>query len=274
MKSRRRFIIFMLVFGIVLLVLLLITIFSLLKLLIFKEVKIDNRRKIEEKYPLSDIDNVSFDFKRADVVFKTTNDNELSIIQNNKEEKLYLNINKSSRQLIIDEISNIFDNKNIRYTIKIPKSYLGNISIVNGFGKISIYNMDVNSYIDNNAGEINMYKSKNITIKDVSGQINLNDISGLIKLSSSTGNINIKTIKGILEIDTLTGDVNVNNFKIEGDSKIDNISGNIIMSINKDSLCKIKSENQNGETNINKKICGDKKNILKVSNVTGKINIK
>ena len=119
---------------------------------------------------------------------------------------------------------------------------------------------------------VNQYK--NIDIKDVSGQINLNDISGLIKLSSSTGNRNIKTIKGILEIDTLTGDVNINNFKIEGDSKIENISGDITVSISKDSICKIDATNENGKLKINKEKCNDKKNIFEIKNITGNINIK
>ena len=273
MKNRNNFIKFMFISGILLLILFLITLFSLIKVFFIKE-KMQTKEIIEVNYKLDSVNTLAFDFNHANVVFKTTNNEDLTIIQNTKEEKLYLNINKYNNKITVDEDSILFNGNEKKYTIRIPKSYLGSIVITNGFGKINLYNLKSGLYIDNNAGEVNVFKSNDINIKDVSGTLNLTDIEGNIVLSSSTGNINIKNVKGLLNIDTLTGDIIVNNFKIEGNSKIENISGDISLIINRDSICKIKASNQSGESNIDKSICSSKKNILEVENITGNINIK
>ena len=274
MKSKSSFIKIMFIFSILLLILFLITLFSLLKIFIIKPEEKPKKEIKEVSYNLDNKEKLMFDFKRAEVVIKTTNEDELKIIQNTKEEKMYLNINDTKNQLFVEEESYIFDGSDKKYTVKIPKKYLGSINITNGFGTLRIYNIKTSLFIDNNSGEINIFNSSNINIKDVPGRINLNDIDGVTSLSSSTGDINIKSISGSLTIDTLTGEIIVSNFNVESNSFIENISGNITLSINKDSICKVKSTNESGETRINKEKCTGKNNILEVKNVTGDINIK
>lgn len=274
MKKKSNILKAIFIFMVVLLILFLITILSLLKLFFIKDKQENTKRIIESKYSINNYDELIFDFKRANVVFKTTNDVDLIIVQNTMEEKLYLNVNKIQNQLYVEEDSNIFDDTSKKFTIKIPNNFNGNIIINNSFGELNIYNIVPNLTIDNNSGEVNVFNSRNINIKDVSGNINLDGIIGDTTISSSTGNINIRGIEGKLNIDTLTGNVTVKNFKIDDNSKIENISGDITVSISKDSICKIDATNENGKLKINKEKCNDKKNIFEIKNITGNINIK
>lgn len=274
MKNKSNILKVIFIFMVVLLILFLITILSLLKFFFIKDKHENTKRIIESKYNLNNYDELIFDFKRANVVFKTTNDDNLIIVQNTMEDKLYLNVNKNQNQFYVEEDSNLFDESNKKFTIKIPKSFNGIIKIYNSFGELNIYNIKSNLLIDNNSGKMNVFRSKNINIKDVSGTINLDEMIGNIVISSSTGDINIKGIEGKININTLTGNVTVKNFKIEDNSLIENISGDIIVTINKDSICKINASNENGKIKINNDKCVDKKNLFEIKNVTGNINIK
>lgn len=274
MKNKNTLITIILLFCIVLIILLLVVIFSLLKMFNINTDRVkESKTIIEKKYSLDKIDTITFDFKRSNVVIKSSNTEELIITQKTKEERFYLNEGNTSNTINFEEDSYIFDGKNKKYTIQIPKDYIGNLYITNGFGEISLLNIKNSFYIDNNSGGVNLYKCDNVKVKDVSGDLNIDGVTGDTTISSSTGNITISNATGTMKVDTLTGDIIVNNFKIEGNSEIENISGNIIMTINRESECKINANNESGSLNINKKICKDKKNILEVKNVTGNINI-
>lgn len=274
MKNKNSLITLILLFCTILLILLLVVIFSLIKIFNIKdEKKVETKKIIEKKYNIDKINTITFDFKRANVVIKSSDDKELVVTQNTKEEKFYLNENISSNTIGFEEDSYIFDGKTKKYIVKIPKEYEGNLYIINGFGEISILNIKNLFTIDNNSGGVNVYKCENVNIKDVSGDLYLDGITGNTVVSSSTGNITLSNVKGAINLDTLTGNIIVNNFKIEGDSEIENISGNVGITINKDSECNIIYSNESGTSKINKKICKDKKNILEVKNVTGNINI-
>ena len=274
MKNKNSLIRLLFLFVFLLVVLLIVLIFMLLKIFIFKDTNKKVKDIITNNYDISDISNLSFDFKKATVVIKGTNEDNLSITQNTKEEKFYLNNQKYDHKLMYVEDSYMFDNKELKYTIRVPVNYKGNLVINNNYGTLKIYNIKNNLIIDNNSADVNIYRSGDMTIKDVSGKINLNDVTGNITITSSTGNINISNFTGEASIDTLTGDVNIDNFKIEGNSSIENISGNINISIDKNSECKIKYSNDRGNNNITKDKCKNKNNILDVKNVTGNINIK
>ena len=274
MKNKNTLITIILLFCVVLIILLLVVIFSLLKMFNVKEETVkESKSIIEKKYNLDKIETIAFDFKRSNVVIKATNTEEMVITQKTKEEKFYLNENITSNVISFEEDSYIFDGKNKKYTIEIPKDYSGVLYVTNGFGEISILNIKTSFYVDNNSGGINIYKCDNVKIKDVSGDLNIDGVYGDSTISSSTGNITVSNVKGSLKVDSLTGDIIINNFKIEGNSEIENISGNVIMTINKESECKIKTKSESGSVNVSKKICKDKDNVLEVKNVTGNINI-
>ena len=130
-------------------------------------------------------------------------------------------------------------------------------------------------YINNNAGSIVLKDSRNISLKDVSGNVVIENIEGIIEAQSSTGNIEINNITGVANIESITGDILLSNFNIIGDSKFENISGDIILKMYDNSLCVIDASNERGKNDIDEKVCN---NILKMytieaKNVTGMIKI-
>ena len=112
-----------------------------------------------------------------------------------------------------------------------------------------------------------------INIKNVSGIIKVNDIKGIIKLNSSTGDIFINEIDGSSDIETIPGNIKINNFKISDNSKIYTTSGEITIKVDNESNCKLKySKNSNYVITKNK--CKNGKNALSIKDVTGNVLIK
>lgn len=275
--KNRSVLIKILIFGSVLLILLLlVVIFSLVKMFLpTREVKKENKRIISKSYQLDEIDNISFDFKKANSYFELNDSEELLIVQNSKEEKFHLNSNTKRNNLYFEEDSYIINPQKKKYTIYIPKKYMGKVTIINGFGDIDENGVTNDLYINNNAGKVNIENSRNIKIKDVSGNVSFENIEGNIIAESSTGNISVKNITGITNIESITGDISISNFNIIGDSYFENVSGDIILDMADGSICKINASNENGKTKIDEDACEDKikMNIINVKNVTGIIKI-
>ena len=80
---------------------------------------------------------------------------------------------------------------------------------------------------------------------------------------------------GNINVESITGDIEIMNFSPLGDSKFENVSGDIILKIVENSVCKIVSTNESGKTKISDTICADKikVNEINVTNVTGMIKI-
>lgn len=264
-----------LVIGSILLVLLLlIVIFSLIKMILPKK-SVEEKKEIIKKYTLEDIDTISFDFKKANSNFEITDEEELIIVQNYKDDKFHLNYKKKNNKIVFEEDSYIINPKKKIYKIYIPRGYIGNINIINGFGDMNEVGITSDLFINNNAGNISLKDSNNITLKDVSGDISIENIEGSITAESSTGDIRIKGLIGISNIESITGDIIITNFNILGDSKFENISGDIILDINDNSICTINASDERGKITIDENICNDilKINLLEVKNVTGIIKI-
>lgn len=259
--------------SLLLFILLLVVIFSLVKFLLPKKEINNDKEIITRTYDLNNVDNIIFDFKKTNTVFKVTDQDELKIIQNFKESKFYLNYSNKKNKITISEDFYLIDSQKKNYIIYIPKKYLNKISIVNGFGNIKINEIKNDININNNSGLIKIHNVKNINIKDVSGSINIKNVIGNVTITSSTGDITIKNMKGIIKIDSITGDIVVNNFDVTGDSTLENVSGDIILKMNNSSKCLIDYSNQNGKTKISDGICNDGINLINIKNVTGMIKI-
>lgn len=275
MRDTSKYIKLLFVFLIILIILLLIIIFSLFRLLTNnKKTEEKEKKKIVNEYKLDNINLLYFEFKRANIVIKNTSDKDLKIIQNTKEEKFYLNNFNSSNSISFYEDSIIFDGKQRNYVIYIPDNFDGNLNIVNGFGNLKIENIKINLSIDNNTGIVDVNNCGNLNIKNVSGLIKANDLNGNFIATTSTGNITADKIYGSINIESLTGDISIKNLKLENDSYIENISGDIELSINKKSNCKLTYSNEKGINNVDKKICKKGKNKIEVKNIMGNIDIK
>lgn len=272
--KNKRILIQVLFFGCLLMTLLLfVIIFSLIKI-IRPDKNIENKKEIISKsYSLSDIKNISFDFKKSSANFKVSNNEELIIVQELEEEKFYINYAKKGKQLYFEEDLYIINPQKNKYTIYIPKNYLNKITIINGFGEIHIVGINNDIDINNNSGDLVLKETGNVRIKDVSGAVSFRNIVGNIEASSSTGNITIEDVKGTLAIETITGNIKVTKFVAKGESVFENVSGDIILKIDDKSDCKINYSNETGKTKIKEGICNNGLNIIDVKNITGIINI-
>ena len=275
MKNKSILMKILVVGSMILVLLLFVVIFSLIKLFIPTKTKSVEKKIISNTYDLSNIESISFNFKNANSKFELIEGNEMIITQNSKEEKFHLNVKDKVDKFFFEEDSYIINPQKKNYIVQIPSNYLGTINIINGFGEISYVGIPNDLFINNNAGSIDLKELKNLQIKDVSGNISIDGIEGSFKAESSTGNITIKNFSGISNIESITGDIKITNFNILGESYIENVSGDIIMDINDDSLCTIEYSNERGKTKISDNICDEKFGIylLNIKNITGEIKI-
>ena len=240
-----------------------------------KKENIVEKKIITKNYTLEEVENIIFDFKKANSNFIITDEEELVIVQNSKEEKFHLNYKEKESNIYLEEDSFIINPQKKKYTVYIPKNYIGKITIINGFGEVNGEDIVNDLYINNNAGSLTLKNSGNINLKDVSGEISLENIEGILEIESSTGNIKINNMIGNINVESITGDIEIMNFSPLGDSKFENVSGDIILKIVENSVCKIVSTNESGKTKISDTICADKikVNEINVTNVTGMIKI-
>lgn len=275
MKNKSILMKILVVGSMILVLLLFVVIFSLIKLFIPTKTKSVEKKIISNTYDLSNIESISFNFKNANSKFELIEGNEMIITQNSKEEKFHLNVKDKVDKYFFEEDSYIINPQKKNYIVQIPSNYLGTINIINGFGEISYVGIPNDLFINNNAGSIDLKELKNLQIKDVSGNISIDGIEGSFKAESSTGNITIKNFSGISNIESITGDIKITNFNILGESYIENVSGDIIIDINDDSLCTIEYSNERGKTKISDNICDEKFGIylLNTKNITGEIKI-
>ena len=194
---------------------------------------------------------------------------------NSKEEKFHLNYKEKENSIYFEEDSFIINPQKKKYTIYLPKTYIGKITIINGFGEVNGEDIINDLYINNNAGSLTLKNAGNIKLKDVSGEVSLENIEGILEMESSTGNIKINNMTGSIAVESITGDIEIMNFSPLGDSTFENVSGDIILKIKEESICKIVSTNESGKTKISDTVCADKikLNEINIKNVTGMIKI-
>lgn len=228
---------------------------------------------ITKTYNLEDIEYLKFDFRNSKVYYESTSKSNLIIKQYGKTNRFLINRTKSYNSISFRELHSNMILKTT-YKIYIPKDYINNIDITNGFGNIKIGNFSNNIKIDNNSGNVVIGKLDNLDIKSVSGNINIKKVSTKFNASSSTGNIMIDSLEGNASIDTITGDITINKFLILDKSYIETTSGNINIKVNKKSQCNLVLNSDNQYNKVSKKVCLNGENILKVKNVTGQVTIK
>lgn len=242
----------------------------------------ENIRK-EEKIELSEINTIKLNFKSSDVRVMVTNEAELKIIQYaNKElkEKDLFFTSVSNNELVVKETRNsgfhifLFDTTNVAYDIYIPKNYEKSIFVEAVSGDIFIdEELKLNNVeIKNTSGDIAFNRTisaNEVKIKTVSGDIKLNDVnSNSLILESTSGDINIGkttnfvdtksvsgdiTINGVngnISIETTSGDISGYNFNIKERSNAKSVSGDIKISLDNDSNCKIKTKTTSGDIKL------------------------
>lgn len=258
------FVVFLLLFLIV---------FSLIKMIAPKKEKVIEKSIISQTYSLVDIENISFDFKKSASTFLVGEWEELVIVQNSMEEKFYLNSKQKKNAISFEEDNYLINPQKKEYIVYLPKNYLNKLTIKNGFGEISIEGIINDIEMNNNSGKISLNTVGNINIQDVSGDISLKNVQGIINVSTSTGDIVAESVLGIINAETITGDILISDFHILGETSFENVSGDIVLQINPESLCKINYSNDSGKTIIDDNICNSEFNMITIKNITGMIKI-
>ncbi len=247
------------------------------------ERKAENIRK-EEKINLSQIDSIKLNFKISDVNVMITDEEELRIVQySNKEleEKELFYASTNGNELTVYESKkdmkfsfNLFNMRRMAYDIYIPKNYKGSIFIESVSGDIFIdKELELNNLeIKNTSGDITLSRAINadkLRIKTVSGDIKLDNVtSNELILESTSGDINVGKTTNYIEIKTVSGEISVNgangkisiestsgdisghDFNIKEKSEAKTVSGDIKISLNKDTNCKINTKTTSGDIKL------------------------
>ena len=155
-----------------------ILIICLLLIIVFlintiKKINLSNKPKTQtiiNRFDISKYDLVSFDFKNSEVSYTKTNDTYLILKQTSKTDNLLINNTINKKGFFIKEKQSNYFYKT-KYKILIPESYKNKISITNGFSNIKIKNVDNKLELNNNSGKVNINKTTDIDIINVSGDI-------------------------------------------------------------------------------------------------------
>lgn len=242
----------------------------------------ENIRK-QEKIELNEINTIKLNFKASDVKVMITDEPELKIIQYaNKEleEKDLFYTSVSNNELVVKETKSsgfhifLFDTTNVAYDIYIPKNYEGSIFVESVSGDIFIdEELKLNNVeIKNTSGDIifnRTISANEVKIKTVSGDIKLNDVNSnslilestsgdintgrttnYIEAKSTSGDISIDGANGKISIQTTSGDISGHNFTIKEKSNTKSVSGDIKISLDKASNCKINTDTTSGDIRL------------------------
>lgn len=204
----------------------------------------------DNTFQLEEINNIDIKNDAGDIIFKESENDYIQVVlygENEDEAKVTLN----------NGMLNIDYTKKVRFAfinfgtvendiiIYLPANYENNIKIKNDYGNCEIVDLaNANVNIECDAGNVNIGKIKDATVK------------------CDYGNIKIKEILNKCNLDADCGDIEVETISIKENSNIKADLGNI--NINKTNDIYIDAEVDLGKTNIN--------NNNKNSEITLKIN--
>lgn len=170
----------------------------------------------DEQFLLEDIKNIDIKQDAGDIIFKETTNNYVQVVLygDNKEDAQVefnsgnLNIDNTHKKRIL------FGGSKNDIIIYIPTNYSNEIKIKNDYGKCEIIDLEnaiVN--IDCDAGDVEIGKIKNATIKCDYGNIEIKEIMNKCDIKADCGNIKIDSmsIKENSTIKADLGNVDINN---------------------------------------------------------------
>ena len=192
----------------------------------------------DEKYETEKIEKISIKSSAGDIKFEESDDKKIRVVvYGEKENKI--NVEQSANTLKIESTqkSHIFG-FNIRLNdiiVYIPKEYEKDIEIDSDLGDIEVISLEkANIKIEQNCGDINLGKVKNVEIENDLGETKIEEVLNHLKIKSNCGDIKIEkvTLAENSKIENDLGDVKIgetNDIFIDahcdlGDEKIKNNS--------------------------------------------------
>lgn len=210
---------------------------------------------LDKTFKVEDITNIEIKQDAGDIIFRESTDNNIQVVVYGENEN-DVDINLNQNNLTIDYTSKnrfvVFGIGTIKNDIivYIPSNYSNEIKIKNDYGEtemIDLENATVN--IDCDAGNVELGKIKNATIKCDYGNIEVKEILNKCDIKADCGNIEITKIS-IMEDSSIKADL--------GNVEIIETS-DIYIDANVD-LGKIKINKNNRNSNVTLKIdcdCGN-----------------
>lgn len=165
----------------------------------------------EGQFNLKDINNIEIEQEAGDIIFRKSENDYVQVILYGKDEddaRIDLNGGKLNIDYTQKNRFQFFNFGTIKndIIIYIPSNYSNEIKIKNNYGKcemIDLENAIVN--IDCDAGDVQLGKIKNVTIKCDYGNIEIKEILNKCNIKADCGNIKIEKIS-IQENSTIKAD--------------------------------------------------------------------
>ena len=114
----------------------------------------------------------------------------------------------------------------INLVVTVPSNL--NLDIKDGSGDIIISAMKSNIDVKDGSGGLTIDGSKNLTVDDGSGEVNLENIAGNLALTDGSGSIHIDNVSGNATIEDGSGEMHVSN--VSGSLDVEDGSGDIVIS--------------------------------------------
>lgn len=174
----------------------------------------------EQTVPLDGVDKISIDYSADDVVFFTSDTNELVLkeyMSFTPDEDEVTRITQSGSRLRLEgRIRNdwfVHPNRGSRMEIYLPVDYQGSIDTSTSSG-------DITSSL--------VLKLTDLRMSASSGDIEMNEVTAAqIAFSTSSGNITIESSIGLLEAEASSGDIHIR--ASSGEKSLSTTSGNIVI---------------------------------------------
>jgi len=172
-----------------------------------------------QEMELNNIDDIriSYSSEKVILLMGTTDKLIINEYMNENNEKFFAHITKTGNTLIVESgrrpFRPVFNFFNRRLEVYLPRSY-GNA-------------ININTKSGNIESSADLLCSK-INIESSSGRIRLNSISAdTVSVKNSSGNINIDSIRGNVSVKSSSGDVDIGN--INGEASIESNSSRIVI---------------------------------------------
>lgn len=198
------------------------------------------------------IKKLEIETKSADVRIESNNSDKISL-------KVYAEDQEDIHYKTENETLNIKENKNhfcigicniptTEIIISIPKTQEYEVSLTTVSGDVYIEEAQISSlHLKTTSGDIRVQSAKEAVVTTTSGDISLNKVENL-KLTTTSGDAELREVIGSCQIKTTSGDIEIDTLKINRNSKITSVSGDIEIQRNSNSY--VKTETVSGEVRV------------------------
>jgi lia operon protein LiaG len=212
----------------------------------------------EQFYSLHDINNLSIDVSSADIRIKVINTNRLRVHLHGKVSgnKPYIENNQRADNLSVEikrKFSFGFSSSSLTLDIEIPADYNKNLRLFSSSGDILIPNLEIeNLEVELSSGDLHIssIEVNKFDYNSSSGELTADNIKSLsTKLKASSGSVEIDNFTGDLTANLSSGSLEVDFINFDNNIKVDNSSGDIIISLPSEANFQLDADTSSGEIN-------------------------